>query len=113
MKRSDGRLLHPVIQQKLRHEAVKLFLNGKNPTDISKELGVSRQSVYNWIKKHSESGTSGLKIHKRGRPKGTQLQPWQCAQIVSLIKNNNPDELSMPFFLWTRDSVGALIRFYE
>ena len=65
MKRSDGRLLHPVIQQKLRNSAVKLFLSGKNPTDISKELGVSRQSVYNWIKKHSESGALGLGIHKQ------------------------------------------------
>jgi transposase len=110
MKHSDARLLHPVIQQKLRHEAVELFLNGKSPTDISIHLGVSRQSVYNWIEKHSKSGAKGLKIHKRGRPKGTQLKPWQSAQIVNLIKNSCPDELSMPFFLWTRESVGLLIR---
>jgi len=110
MKCSDARLLHPVIQQKLRHEAVDLFLNGKSPTEISTHLGVSRQSVYNWIEKHSKSGKKGLEIHKRGRPKGTQLQPWQSAQIVNLIKNSCPDELSMPFFLWTRESIGILIR---
>ena len=50
------------FNRQLRHEAVELFLNGKNPTDISKHLGVSRQSVYNWIKRHSESGKQGLKI---------------------------------------------------
>jgi transposase len=110
MKRSDGRLLHPVIQQKLRNKAVDLFLNGESPTDIAKQIGVSRQSVYNWIEKHSKSGKRGLKIHKRGRPKGTQLEPWQSAQIVNLIKNYCPDELSMPFFLWTRESVGILIQ---
>ena len=110
MKRSDARLLQPVIQRKLRHEAVNLFLKGKNPTDISTQLGVSRQSVYNWIEKHSKSGKQGLEIHKRGRPKGTQLQPWQSAQIVNLIKNYCPDELSMPYFLWTRESVGHLIK---
>lgn len=110
MKRSDARLLQPVIQRKLRHEAVDMFLKGKNPTDISTQLGVSRQSVYNWIEKHSKSGKQGLEIHKRGRPKGTQLQPWQSAQIVNLIKNSCPDELSMPFFLWTRESVGHLIK---
>lgn len=110
MKYSDARLLHPVAQHKLRQEAVKLFLTGKNPTYISTHLGVSRQSVYNWIKKHSESGSKGLKIHKRGRPKGTQLEPWQSAQIVNLIKNYCPDQLSMPFFLWTRESVGLLIQ---
>lgn len=110
MKHLDARLLHPVIQKKLRHKAVDLFLNGKNPTAISTQLGVSRQSVYNWIKKHSESGKSGLKIHKRGRPKGTQLQPWQSAQIVNLVLNYCPDELSMPFFLWTRESIRFLIQ---
>jgi transposase len=110
MKNLDGRLLHPVIQKKLRHSAVDLYLSGKNPTYISKHLGVSRQSVYNWIKTHSKSGKQGLEIHKRGRPKGTQLQPWQSAQIVNLIKDSCPDELSMPFYLWTRESVGLLIK---
>jgi transposase len=109
MKHLDARLLQPVIQQKLRQNAVELFLNSVNPTDISKQLGASRQSVYNWIRRHSESGKQGLKIHKRGRPKGTQLQPWQSAQIVNLITHSCPDELSMPFFLWTRGSVGLLI----
>lgn len=110
MKNLDGRLLHPVIQKKLRHRAIDLYLSGKNPTDISKHLGVSRQSVYNWIKMHSKSGKKGLEIHKRGRPKGTQLQSWQSAQIVKLIKDSCPDELSMPFYLWTRESVGLLIK---
>ena len=110
MKHSDARLLPPVLQQKLRHNAVEMFLNGKKPTAISKQLGVSRQAIYNWIKKHSESGSLGLKINKRGRPKGTQMKPWQGAQIVLLIKNYCPDELSMPFFLWTRESVGLLIK---
>lgn len=110
MKHLDARLLHPVIQRKLRHSAVDLYLSGKNPTDISTHLGVSRQSVYNWIKAHSKSGKQGLKIHKRGRPKGTQVQPWQAAQIVNLIKHYCPDELSMPFYLWTRESVGLLIQ---
>ena len=110
MKSSDARFLPPVAQQQLRQEAVDLFFNGKNPTEISKQLGVSRQAVYTWVEKHTKSGKAGLKIHKRGRPKGTQLQPWQAAQIVNLIKNSCPDELSLPFFLWTRESVGLLIQ---
>lgn len=109
MKCSDARLLPPVVQKQLRENAVNLFLNGKNPTDISKQLGVSRQAVYKWIGRYSKSGMQGLKIHKRGRPKGTQLEPWQSAQIVKIIRNYCPDELSMPFFLWTRDSISALI----
>jgi transposase len=48
---------------------VELFLKGKNPTDISKLLGVSRQSIYNWIKRHSELGNQGLKIISEGAQK--------------------------------------------
>lgn len=110
MKYSDARLLPPVIQQQLRHKAVELYLSGKGPSEISKHLGVSRQAVHTWIKKHSESGKKGLQIQKRGRPKGTQLKPWQSAQIVNIVTKYCPDELSMPFFLWTRESVGLLIK---
>jgi transposase len=110
MKNTDARFLPPVIQESIRHSAIELYLNGLNPTKISRKLCVSRQSVYNWIKSHSKNGIKGLELKKRGRPKGCQLQPWQSAQIVNLIINYCPDQLSMPFYLWTRESVGALIK---
>ena len=109
MKHLDARLLPPVLQQKLRHYAVEMFLKGESPSSISKHIGVSRQAVHTRINKHSASGMKGLQIHKRGRPKGSQMKPWQTAQIVHLIMNYCPDDLSMPFFLWTRESVGLLI----
>jgi len=110
MKLKDARLLFTVIQQDIRHKAVELFSEGFSKVHIAKLLCVSRRSVYKWVKAHNKSGNKGLEIHKRGRPKGTQLQSWQSAQIVNLIKNSCPDELSMLFFLWTRESVGLLIQ---
>lgn len=109
MKNQDARFLHPVSQRDLRQRAVDLFLSGVSKIDISKQLSVSRQSIYKWLKAYEEHGEDGISIDNRGRPKGTQMKPWQCAQIVYLIKNYNPDDLSMPFFLWTRDSVALLI----
>jgi transposase len=92
MKLKDARLLPPVIQQSIRHEALELFSKGFSKVHIAKLLCVSRKSVYKWVKAHSKSGSKGLQIHKRGRPKGTRLQPWQSAQIVNLIKNYCPDQ---------------------
>lgn len=109
MKKQDARFLHPVMQRDIRQKAVEMFLSGISKFDISKQLCVSRRSVYKWLKAYEEHGEDGISINKRGRPKGTQIKPWQSAQIVYLIKNHNPDELSLPFFLWTRDSVGLLI----
>ena len=97
MKLKDARLLPPVIQQDIRHKAVEMFSEGFSKVHIAKLLCVSRRSVYKWVKAHNKSGNKGLEIHKRGRPKGTQLQSWQSAQIVNLVKNSCPDELSMPF----------------
>ena len=110
MKHKDARLLHPVIQQELRHRAIEAYSNGVKKKDIPKLLGVSRQSVWVWLKTYFISGEKALKIKKRGRPEGSQLKPWQSAQIVKTIKNYCPDDLSMPFFLWTRESVGLLIK---
>lgn len=110
MKKKDARFLEPVVQQKIRRMAIDMFLSGKSKVAISTQLGVSRRSVYNWVKAYNRAGCHGIGNRKRGRPKGTQLQPWQSAQIVNLIKNHCPDELSMPFFLWTRESVGLLIQ---
>lgn len=110
MKQKDARLLHPVIQQEVRRNAVEMFLKGLSKVDIAKLLGVSRRSVYKWVEAYKKSGESGLKNCKRGRPKGNQLQPWQSAQIVKLIKNSCPDELEMSFCLWTREAVGLLIQ---
>lgn len=109
MKKQDARFLHPVIQQDIRRKAVDLFLSGISKVDISKQLCVSRRAVYKWVKAYKNLGKDGISSDRRGRPQGTQLKPWQCAQIVCLIKNYKPDELSMPFFLWTRESVGSLI----
>jgi transposase len=110
MNKKDARFLPSVIQQKLRHEAVNMFLKGVKKVDIARQLCVSRKAVYKWIKTYSKSGKNGLKIRKRGRPKGCVLEPWQSAQIVKIVKDYCPDDLSMPFFLWTRDAISELIQ---
>ena len=110
MKKKDARFLHPVVQKDIRHRAVEMFLDGISKVDISTQLCVSRRSVYKWVKAYEKLGEDGISIDRRGRPKGTQLKPWQSAQIVKLIKNYCPDELGMDFFLWTRESVTMLIK---
>jgi transposase len=109
MKNLNTSLLHQNIQPDPRNHAVELFLNGEPVSSISRSIGVSRQTVYNWIKIRSRKGKKGLKNCKIGRPKGIQMNSWQSAQIVKAIMNSCPDEHSMPFFLWTRESVGLLI----
>jgi transposase len=52
---------------------------------------------------------TSLKAKPRGRPKGTQLAPHEAATTVRLITDRCPDQLKLPFALWTRAAVQQLL----
>jgi len=74
-------------------------------------FGVTRQAVGKWLKAYREGGEDALAAKAQGRPKGgARLQGWQAATIVNLIKDRDPEQLKLPFVLWTREAVRSLIR---
>lgn len=109
MDRQDARSLPSHVQRNLRERALKLFFQGKAQVTIAEILEVSRQTVGNWIKAYKTFGKTALKSKTKGRPKGSSLKPWQAAQVVKTIRNYCPDNIGLPFFLWTREAVLALI----
>lgn len=44
---------------------------------------------------------------RRGRrpDEPAKLKGWQCAKVVNLFKDNTPDQLKLPFVLWTAAAV--------
>lgn len=72
---------------------------------------MSRQSVSEWVRAQRLGGDEALAAGKRGRRTGekTALAPWQQAEIAEAIGERNPDQLSLPGFLWTRALVCELI----
>ena len=109
MKIQDARSLPTVAQEDLRRKAVKAVLGGMKQVDVAKLLCISRQAVGKWIKACRENGTKALKAKRKGRPKGGSLLPWQAAQIAKALVDRNPDQLKLPFYLWTREAVAQLI----
>jgi len=77
---------------------------------VAKIFGVTRQAVGKWLKAYHSAGAKGLKAKPRGRPKGGSLLPWQAAQIARAVVDHHPDQLKLPFYLWTREAVFLLIR---
>jgi len=109
MKAKDARSLSPATQEALRVKAVNAVSGGMNQREAAKVFGVTHQAVGKWIKKYREFGEKGLKAKKQGRPKGGSLLPWQAAQTAKIVIDHHPEQLKLPFYLWTREAVSQLI----
>jgi len=109
MKIQDARSLPTVAKEDLRRKAVKAVVDGMTQVEVAQLFGVTRQAVGNWIKTYRESGEKSLKAKRQGRPKGGTLLPWQAAQTVRAITDRCPEQLKLPFYLWTREAVAQLI----
>ncbi len=106
----DARSLPPIAQEDLRRKAVRaIAAGGMTQEEVAKLFGITRQAVIKWLKKYREGGERALRARPRGRPQRGSLEPWQAAQIVRAIEDRCPDQLKLPFFLWTREAVGGLI----
>src|SRR4030043_1338329 len=109
MEIRDARALSPIAQEALRQKGGNAILDGKRQLDTAEMLGVTRQTVGKWMKKFRQGGEKALKAKRRGRPKGGALLCWQAAQIVKTVVDRNPEQLRLPFYLWTREAVAQLI----
>lgn len=75
----------------------------------ARTFGVSRTAIDRWLKRVALGNIRSLKSRPRGRPKGTRLAPHEAATTVRLISDRCPDQLKLPFALWTRPAVQQLL----
>lgn len=112
MKKRDARKLSTEAQFEIRVCAVRMVCNeGFGKLEAADALGVTRQNVGRWVKLYEEGGMTALELGRRGRRAGEKmkLSGWQCAVVVNLIRDNTPDQLKLPFVLWTAAAVRDLI----
>jgi transposase len=107
--KKDARFLSPHAQEDLRRRVVAAAIGGMNQAEAARIFGVSRQSVNNWMKKCRSGGLRCLRAARRGRPSVQRLAPHQAATAVRLISDRCPDQLRLPFALWTREAVVELL----
>lgn len=109
MRKRDARHLSPDALDALRHRVMDAVAGGMLPTEAARTFGVSRQSIYTWLHRVRVGGTRALRSRPRGRPPQSQLKPHQAATTVRLIADRCPDQIKLPFALWTREAVRDLI----
>jgi transposase len=108
----DARRLAPEAQEDLRRRVVYAVAeDGMGKSQAARTFGVTRQSIDNWLRRVEEAGSvRGLAARKRGPKPRPRLGPEQDREAVRLIRGDCPDQLLLPFALWTREAVVALLR---
>jgi transposase len=109
MKTRDTRCLSPDAQEALRFRVVQALRGGMKKSVAARTFGVSRTSIDRWLNIVQLGNITSLNSKPRGRPKGTRLAPHEAATTVRLITDRCPDQLKLPFALWTREAVQLLL----
>jgi transposase len=112
MKHVDMRKLPAAAQEERRRQVIGLRRAGMTYDAIAAQAGLTRTGVFNICLRFAERGAAGLKSGPR-RPEpghGRFLDAEQEAAARDLIRRHTPDELDLPFALWSRAAVRELIR---
>jgi transposase len=109
MEPTDARSLPAAAQEALRQRAVAAVRAGMNHTEAAQVFGVTRQTIGKWRQAWETGGHRALRAKRRGRPPAPRLAPHEAALIVRLIVGRCPDQLRLPFALWTREAVQQLL----
>lgn len=109
MNASDARTLPPAAQEDLRRKAVQAVRDGKSQGEAARLFGVARPTVNKWCQQHASGGAKALAARQRGRRPGKTLPATQAARMRRKIIDRCPDQLRLPFALWTREAVQQLI----
>jgi transposase len=105
MRLKDARYMSASAQEALRYRVVHAIENGMSKSEAARVFKVSRTAIHHWTKATAAQGTKGLKAKKRGPRQSSRLLPYQAATAVRLMEQKCPDQLGLPFYLWTREAV--------
>src|SRR3712207_402807 len=111
MRHVDMRKLAAAAQEERRRQVIGLRQAGLTYRSIAEQVGLSRTGVIDVCRRFAAEGAKGLVSKPRGRKPDEQrlLDPAQEAEVQEVIRRHTPDELGLPFALWSRAAVGALV----
>jgi transposase len=113
--KSDARKLDAAALAHVRRSLVQAVRGGMSQTEAARVFGVSLRAANKWVALDKDGGLRALKLKRRGRRAGDgRLNAARAKRIRQMIIDALPDQLKLPFYLWTRAAVVSLIeREYE
>jgi transposase len=93
----------------LRSSAVQAVRNGEKKRHVAQRLGITRQTLHNWVAKHRRGGAAALVAKPRGRVRRQVLEPWQEEQVADTILLLPPSTVSERYTRWTKKAIAEYI----
>jgi transposase len=111
MDATDMRSLPRAARHERRVQVIRLREAGYTYLQISQHLGMSKTGAFDICQRYAQGGSEALRDAPAGRQTGDHrlLTAAQETQIQRLIADKTPDQIKMPYALWTRAAVAELI----
>ena len=112
MEARDFRSIGRAAQEELRRRALVLILQqGLSQAEAAEVVGVHRQTVNVWLKRYRAQGEDGVLDGRRVSPRRGKglLTADEARRVQGWIADKTPDQLKLPFALWTSRAVRDLI----
>src|SRR4051794_39344414 len=112
MDARDFRGIGRPAQEELRRRALfPIEHEGMTQAEAARAVGVHRQTVNIWHKRYRERGEDGLLDGRRVSPRRGKgaLSADEAGQAPAWVVGQTPDQLRLPFALWTGRGVGGLV----
>jgi len=112
MEKIDGRTHSPETQYEIRKQIVRLRKQGFLSKDVAEIVGVSVGRASKIWQSYKKGGSKVIKLGRRGRRTGEKrtFTTEQERQVKRAMIDKTPDQMKLPFALWTRDAVKLLIK---
>lgn len=110
--KEDARTLPAAAQEEKRKQAVRMWKRHIPRETIAEQVGVHKLTVGKWLRQYQAGGMKALCSRRRGRRDGAgrQVGPEQEVLLQKKLIDKTPDQLKLPYALWTREAVRQLIQ---
>src|SRR5919199_2031911 len=112
MEARDLRSIGRAAQEELRRRALLMIeRQGLSQGRAAQLVGVHRQTVNTWVKRYRERGEEGVLDGRRVSPRRGKgrLTAEEADKVRAWVVEQAPDQLELPFALWTSRAVRELI----
>ncbi|MBS1942524.1 MAG: IS630 family transposase [Bacteroidetes bacterium] len=111
MRENDSRTLNLAALNERRSQVIACLKKGMTQKATAELCGMAQGSVGKIKKRFDNGGRKAVVVVKHGRPtgKGRTLTSEQEKDAQMVIADRTPDQIKLPYALWTRQAVREMI----